>query len=233
MAPVQYHVAEERTDELYLRLAADSEQRETVDSFVVPREEGKGFIVRQGQILRISQVDGPQVCDFNAWNLDDPKEMFWSGRTRILQKAHLTKGHQLWSTPPKMRPMFTIIADTVDHRPLPHGAASHDLIYARCNSRLHEVTMGIVGHRNCQDNLAGAIEPFDLGPEYVHDAFNLFMTTGIDDQDRLFILDPDSKQGDFVELYAELTSIVAVSACPSDCSGGVTKALGITIFNPR
>jgi uncharacterized protein YcgI (DUF1989 family) len=231
VAPAQYRVAEIPGGERYQQLAADLEARDVVDSFVVPREEGKGFVVGKGQILRVSQVEGPQVCDFNAWSLDDPKEMFWSGRTRILQKAHLTTGHQLWSTPPRMRPMFTIIADTVEHQPMPHGAASHDLIYSRCNARLHEVTEGVVGHRNCQDNLAGAIQQFDLGPEYVHDAFNIFMTTGIYDQDRLFILDPDSKQGDYIELYAEMDCIVAVSACPSDCSGGVTKPLGITIYS--
>src|SRR5690606_15370251 len=121
---VQYRVAETGAQERYQQLAQDTASRRVVEEFVVPREEGRGFVVRKGQILRISQPEGPQVCDFNAWSLEDPKEMFWSGRTRILQRAHLTTGHQLWSTPPKMRPMFTIIADTVEHAPLPHGAAS-------------------------------------------------------------------------------------------------------------
>lgn len=229
---MQYRAAPISDQQRYADLAANVAGRRVVEDLIVPREAGRGFIVRQGQVLRISQPEGPQVCDFNAWSADDPNEWFWSGRSRILQKAHLTTGHQLWSTPPKMRPMFTIIADTVDHQPLPHGAASHDLIYARCNSRLHEVTQGITGHKSCQDNLAEAAAPFGVQYYQVHDAFNIYMTTGIDDEDRLFILDPDSKQGDYVELYAEMDCIVAVSACPSDCSGGENKTLGITIYDP-
>ncbi len=117
----------------YARLADEHENRELVRDLVVPRIEGRAFVVDVGQILRITCIEGSQVADFNAFNRDDPREMFWSGRTRLLQGAHLNVGDRLWSTPPKMRPMFTVIADTVDHRPLPNNARSHDLMYCRCN----------------------------------------------------------------------------------------------------
>jgi hypothetical protein len=214
----------------YRRLAEEPALRETVQEFVIPRETGKAFPVDAGQILRVAQVDGPQVADFNAFSREDPREMFWSARTRILEGVHLTVGNRLWSTPPRMRPMFTIIADTVDHRPLPHRAASHDLLYARCNERLFEVVAGQPGRRNCQDNLAAAIKEFGLGPEHVHDAFNLFMTTGIDDNGRLFYLDPDAKKGEYVELHAEMDCLVAISACPGGCSGPHNKPIGVQVY---
>ena len=43
-----------------------------------------------------------------------------------------------------------------------------------------------------------------LSPDYVHDAFNIFMTTGLDENDRFFYLDPEAKQGDYVDLHAEI-----------------------------
>jgi len=224
-------MAEERRH-FYERLARDHGARKQVLDVAIPKETGKAFLVAQGQILRIIQVEGPQVADFNAFNRHDPREMFWSGRTRILQGAHLTIGHQLWSTPPKMRPMFTIIADTVEHKPLPHGAASHDLIYSRCNGRLFEVLTGQKESPNCQDNLAHAVAEFGLTPDYIHDAFNLFMTTGINEADRLFYMEPDAKKGDYVELYAEMDCIVAISACPGGCSGPQNKALGVHLYDP-
>ena len=158
--------------------------------------------------------------------------MFWSGRTRIFLGAHLTVGDQLWSTPPNMRPMFTIIADTVDHQPLPHGAASRDLVFFRCNERYFEMLTGETGRPNCQDNLARAIAAFDLTPDYVHDAFDSFMTTGIDDQDRLFFLESDAKKGDYIDLYAEIEAIVAISSCPGGCSGPQNKPIGVEIYRP-
>ena len=62
--------------------------------------------------------------------------------------------------------------------------------------------------------LAYAISEFGLGPEHVHDPFNIFMTTGVNTEGRPFYLPSDSKKGDFVELVAEINCIVAISACP-------------------
>lgn len=83
---------------------------------------------------------------------------------------------------------------------------------------------GEKGWPNCQDNLARAVAAFDLTPDYVHDVFNIFMITGIDDQDRLFFLESDAKKGDYIDLYAEIESIVAISSCPGGCSGPSEQA---------
>src|SRR4051812_36588661 len=74
--------------------------RRHVTSVHVARRTGEAFVVEQGQILRVTCDEGPQVCDFNVFGKDNPKERFWSIRTRIIGGSHLTTGHQLWSTPP-------------------------------------------------------------------------------------------------------------------------------------
>ena len=216
----------------YVRLAQDETCRELVSELVVPRLGGKAFIVPKNHILRVTAIEGPQVADFNAFCKDDPKEMFWSGRTRLLQRAHLSVGDRLWSTPPRMRPMFTIIADTVDHKPLRRNARSHDLMYCRCNERLHELIRNEKNAPNCNTNIADAIAQFGLTPDYVHDAFNIFMTTGLDENDRFFYLEPDAKQGDYVELHAEIDCLVAISACPGASSGPVKRPIGVRIYRP-
>jgi uncharacterized protein YcgI (DUF1989 family) len=63
----------------------------------------------------------------------------------------------------------------------------------------------------------------------VHDAFNIFMTTGIDDDKRLRIFDPLARVGDYMELVAEIDTMVALSACPGDCNGGRNKALEVHV----
>jgi uncharacterized protein len=216
----------------YIRLGQDESARELARELVVPRVSGRAFIVGKDQILRVTCIEGKQVADFNAWNKDDPKEMFWSGRTRLLQRAHLSVGDRLWSTPPRMRPMFTIIADTVAHRPLAGNARSHDLMYCRCNERLYDVIRGEKGAPNCNTNIANAIAEFGLTPDYVHDAFNIFMTTGLGENDRFFYVDPDAEKGDYLELHAEFDCIVAISACPGASSGPVKRPIGIQIYRP-
>ena len=188
-------------------------QHKVVNSVKVPDGKGAACEVKRGQLLRIVDVKGGQVADFNAWSLPDHKENFWSGRTRILEGAHLSTGNRLWSSP-SMEVMFTITADTVKRKPSPLGGKSHDLLWARCSSQLWVVRDALENAPNCQDNLARAIEPFGLSVYNVHDAFNIFMKTGLDSQDRLFQEDPESEADDYLELRAEMDCLVAVSACP-------------------
>ena len=64
------------------------------------------------------------------------------------------------------------------------------------------------------------MEPFGLDGNYVHDPFNIFMRTGIDENGRTFWEEPfDVKAGDYIDLRALMPCIVAVSACPGRSSG--------------
>ena len=40
-----------------------------LESFLVPKATGKAFAVKEGQVLRLTQPEGPQVIDFNAFSL--------------------------------------------------------------------------------------------------------------------------------------------------------------------
>jgi uncharacterized protein len=216
---------------LYARIAEDEASRtQTLDHYV-PRETGFAFPVKRGQVVRVTCCDGPQVADFNAFCSTDPSEHFWSGRTRTLQGAHLRVGDRLWSTEPKMRPMFTLIKDTVNHAPLPFSARSHDLIYSRCSERSVALLTGLSHQPNCNTNLRRGLQAIGFDDRFVHDAFNIFMCTGYDDDHRLFYLEPDARQGDHVELLAEMDTVVAISACPSGCNGLTTKGLQIQVFD--
>jgi uncharacterized protein YcgI (DUF1989 family) len=119
-----------------------------------------------------------------------------------------------------MRPMMTVVADSVDHKPSPGGGSGHDCIYARCNGKIWEIASGQRGHRNCQDNLTEAITPFGLDQFHVHDAFNLFMKTGVDPTDgKLFFEKTDAVTGDYVDLYAEIDVLAGASSCPAGDGG--------------
>lgn len=214
----------------YERIARRKIDLTTIDRFEIPAREGRGFVVEAGLVLRIACVDGPQVADFIVFNSQDPRERFWSARTRVIHGGHLTTGHQLWSTPPHTRPMMTVIADTVIHGEHDHGARSHDLLFCRCDGRHYEIVHGRRNMPNCQDNLAQAIAPFGLHPEDVHDPFNIFMTTGMNPDGRPFYLPCDAAKGDYIELIAEIDCLVAISACPGGSSGSESRPLAIEIL---
>jgi len=108
---------------------ARGESRQLAQSFIIPARTGKAFPLMAGKIVRVLCVEGPQVADMIVFNLHDPNEKFWSGRTRVIHGGHLKVGDRLWSVPPQVRPMLTLIADTLEHPPHPFGARSHDLLY--------------------------------------------------------------------------------------------------------
>jgi hypothetical protein len=95
-----------------------------IRSVPVPAGQGAACTVRQSELLRVVDVQGGQVADLNAWSLADFKEWFWSARTRIMQRAHLSVGDRLWSSP-NMAVMFTITADTVQPKPSALGCTAH------------------------------------------------------------------------------------------------------------
>jgi uncharacterized protein YcgI (DUF1989 family) len=222
----------------YEELGRATAGRRLVREGVVPALAGGAFEVRRGQLFRIIAAEGPQICDFNAWNRDDPTEYFWSGRTRILENTHLTVFHRLWSTHPRMRPMATIISDTVDHRPLPGGSRGHDVLFARCTNRIWELVGGLKNHSSCQQHLETAISTYGLTPQHVHDAFNIFQKSGVKPEDgSLYLAQSDAKRGDYIELYAEIDLLVALSSCPAGAGGTGLRAdievrpIGFQVFD--
>ena len=64
----------------------------------------------------------------NFWNMHNPKERFYSGKTRQLHAAHLGVYDRLWSSLPHLRPMATVVADSVNYGIDQDGAGVHDVI---------------------------------------------------------------------------------------------------------
>ncbi|KMW59453.1 hypothetical protein AIOL_004435 [Candidatus Rhodobacter oscarellae] len=193
-----------------------------------PREAAC-FRVAAGQFFRISSVEGSQVGDLNLWAADDLNERFFSGKTRALHGTHVTTGDRLWSTIPHLRPMATVTEDTLSWYGIDeYGGSVHDVIGTRCDPYTHHaLSGGGEYHHCCHSNLTRALvaetgaDP--LSAELaVHDVLNVFMCTGFTrDTGQYFMKASPVRPGDYIELFAEIDLLGALSACPGgDCSTG-------------
>ncbi len=198
----------------YDRLARETERRTPVDRFVVPIRSGRAWPVRAGQLCRIVAIEGPQVADFNAWHLDNPRERFWAARTRQLESTHVTTYNRLWSTLPYLRPMLTITNDTVKYGVDADGGRCHDLLGARCDPYVNKLLTGEEFDFHCHSNLTRAILPYRLTEIDVHDVLNIFQVTGLTAGGRYFMKPSPAKRGDFFEFFAEIDLLCAISTCP-------------------
>ncbi|BBO68834.1 hypothetical protein DSCA_27640 [Desulfosarcina alkanivorans] len=201
--------------------AAARRSMEFGDAVVVPPRSARTFRVPAGNFFRIISVDGPQVGDLNLWAADDLSERFYSGKTRALHGTHLSTGDRMWSSFPHMRPMATITCDTLDWYGFDaFGAGVHDVIGTRCDPYTSRLLSGRDYHQCCHSNLIRALAaetglPLDQAEAHVHDVLNVFMCTGFThDTHQYFMKASPVRPGDFLEFFAEIDLLGALSACP-------------------
>ncbi len=199
---------------------------EVIETVIAAPREAASFTVKAGQFFRIRSVDGPQVGDLNLWNLHDLTERFYSGKTRALHGTHVTTGDRLWSSFPALRPMATVVQDSLDWYGIDDfGGSVHDVIGTRCDPYTANLLSGDQYHHCCHSNLTRALSDHtglslkDAEP-LVHDVLNVFMCTGFTrDTGQYFMKASPVRPGDTLTFLAEIDLLGAISACPSgDCS---------------
>lgn len=201
--------------EAYDRIARETSARTTVHEELVPVRSGRAFTVPAGHLVRFEIVEGPQVLDFNAWSAHDPRERFWAARTRQFYGTHLTVGHRLWSNLPFLRPLLTIVADSIGYGIDADGGGCHDLLGTRCDPYVSQLLSGNAYDFHCHSNLVRAIAPYGLTEFDVHDVINIFQVTGLLPDDRRYFMKPcPARVGDHFEMLAETDLLCAVSTCP-------------------
>jgi uncharacterized protein YcgI (DUF1989 family) len=197
---------------------------EQIAEVVVPPRDARCFEAPAGHFFRVACTAGPQVGDLNLWSARDLGERFWSGKTRALHGTHLSTGDRLWSSVPHLCPMATITEDTLDWYGFDaDGASVHDVIGTRCDPYTQRLLGGADYHRCCHSNLTRALaaftgrEPAAVETE-VHDVLNVFMCTGFDRRGQYVMKASPVRPGDFLEFFAEIDLLGALSACPGgDC----------------
>ncbi|ALU39070.1 hypothetical protein AS188_04110 [Kocuria flava] len=201
--------------EFYGRIGAATERRTVVEELRVPIRSGRAWEVPAGHVCRISTVEGPQVGDLNLWNRHNPRERFWAARTRQLQAAHVTTFDRLWSNLPFLRPMATIVGDTLAGYGVDaEGGRLHDTLGTRCDPYVSKMLNGVDFDFHCHSNLVRAVLPWGLTEFDVHDVLNVFQCTGLNDDDEYFMKTCPATPGDHFEFFAEQDLLVALSACP-------------------
>lgn len=196
-----------------------------IDEVIVPPRDAKSFRVPAAHVFRITSIEGPQVGDLNLWNANDLSERFFSGKTRALHGTHVSTGMRLWSNLPNLRPLATITRDTLDWYGFDaDGGGIHDVIGTRCDPYTHRLLSGGEYHYCCHSNLTRALSkatglPVREAEMHVHDVLNVFMCTGFTrDTQQYFMKASPVRPGDFIEFFAEIDLLGALSACPGgDC----------------
>ena len=202
------------------------EGAQVIDTIRAAPRDAATIKVPAGHLLRITSVEGAQVGDLNLFNAHDLSERFYSGKTRALHGTHVTTGDRLWSSFPNLRPMATVIEDTLNWYGMDeYGGSVHDVIGTRCDPYTGNLLNGTQYHHCCHTNLTRALADaagltLQEAEPLVHDVLNVFMCTGFTrETGQYFMKASPVRPGDHLDLFAEIDLLAVLSACPGgDCS---------------
>jgi urea carboxylase-associated protein 1 len=183
-----------------------------IENRIVPPNEHWGRVLRQGQRLRIVDLEGKQAVDFLCYNVEDPSERYNAADTmKYAGTIFLTSGHGIYSD--MGRPLFTIVEDT---------CGRHDTIGGCCSAESNQLRYGVKDTPSCRQNFLRALAPFGLGKKDIVANLNWFMNVPVGADGVMGIVDGLSRPGDYVELRAEMDVLAVLSNCPqthNPCNG--------------
>ncbi|HSN60638.1 MAG TPA: urea carboxylase-associated family protein [Ferruginibacter sp.] len=191
---------------------------------IIPPRSGTAFILKKGQKLKITDLNGEQVSDLICYNQHDTAEYLSSGRTiDYAETIFLTKGHPFYSN--RSNIMFEILEDTVGR---------HDFLLTPCSADTFRIMYGHTQpHQGCFGNLCKALEPFGIQPDNIPVSFNVFMHVSVEPETgQLAVLPPKSKAGDFIIIQASMDLVVGLTACSAEMSNNYAfKPIGYEVLD--
>ncbi len=167
---------------------------------------------------------GEQVSDMVLFNTQDKREKLSSGKTLDFESTLLiTKGHHLWSN--RSQKMMKIIEDT---------NGRNDFLLAPCSPKTFEVLYhNREYHPSCFENLHTNLAEFDIAPDDIPTAFNIFMNVQFSSDGTLSVDPPLSKPGDYVIFEALMDLTVGLTACSAPQSNNYSfKPIHWEIIDP-
>jgi len=191
--------------------------------FRIEKQSGKAFTLKKGQRLKVINPQGEQVSDMVLFNANDIREKLSSGKTLDFEETILiTKGNYLWSN--RSRKMMNILEDT---------NGRNDFLLAPCSPETFQIMYKNPDyHPSCFENLYTSLAPYDIKPDDVPTAFNIFMNVQFAADGKLSVDPPLSKAGDYILFEAEMDLIVALTACSAeDSNNGSFKPIHYEILD--
>jgi urea carboxylase-associated protein 1 len=173
--------------------------------------------VREGETLRIVDLEGNQAADTLFFSAADPAERYSAVDTlREQGNVYLTQGSKLIST--EGRVMLEITADQIGR---------HDTLGGACSGESNTVRYDLEKRamHSCRDSWLLAVaenEQFGLTKRDITHNINFFMNVPVTPEGGLTFEDGLSAPGKYVELVARMDVIVLISNCPqlnNPCNG--------------
>ncbi|MDN6859281.1 urea carboxylase-associated family protein [Pseudomonas sp. CAN2814] len=187
-----------------------NELRTTLYEDTVPGGGHNSFVLKRGQLLRLTDLEGggnASVLLFNA--AEKSERLNLPDSLKCQHTARLTAGHCLYSD--MGRVLAAITADTCGWHDSLGGVLNAAEVQEKYGAgRYQELRNGF--HRNGADNLLVEMGKWDMRLQDLLMCLNLFSRVDVDADGCLRFAQGNSQAGDYVELYAPMDTLVVLTA---------------------
>jgi urea carboxylase-associated protein 1 len=172
-------------------------------------------------------LEGNQAVDFLVYSVQDDSERYSAADTMAAQRnIFLVPGSVLLSN--EGNPMMTVMGGNVDR---------HDTIGGACSCESNTLRYGHhTKHQHaCVENFLLASAKYGRGKRDMVSNVNWFMNVPVEADGSLGIVDGISAPGKYVDLRAEMDSVVIVSNCPqinNPCNGFNPTPVRMIVVEP-
>ena len=205
---------------------------DAIFSAVVEAGDSFAHEIYQGQFVRIVDLEGNQAVDTLFYNAHDYADRYSAQDTiREQRNIYLTTGTKLMST--ERNALLTIVADT---------CGRHDTLGGACATESNMVRYAIdkrFMHACRQSFLKGALAwsaetGRELDKRDLTANINFFMNVPVTPSGKLTFEDGVSDAGKYVELRAEMDTLMVISNCPqlnNPCNAYNPTPVSVLIWN--
>ncbi|WP_167145413.1 urea amidolyase associated protein UAAP1 [Pseudomonas sp. OTU750018] len=191
-------------------MTASLSLRPTLYEELVPGGGHTSFVLKRGQLLRITDLEGGANASLLLLNAAEKSERLnLPDSLKCQHTAKLTAGHCLYSD--MGRVLAAITADTCGWHDSFGGVLNAEEVQEKYGSgNYQQLRNGFF--RNGVDNLLVEMGKWNLNLQDLLMCLNLFSKVTVDSDGCFHFQSGNSKAGDYIELYAPMDTLVVLTA---------------------
>ena len=190
---------------------------------VVPAKSSWSGIVKKGQRLKITDLEGQQAVDFLCYNNSDRSDRYSATNTvKVQGNVYVGLGSILYSD--SGIPLLEVVEDTIGR---------HDTVYGCCSNTNNLLRYGVETTESCYTNFEAELAKLGMSKEAIVPNVNWFMSVPVLEDGSAGVANVVQQPNSYVTLLAKTDTLAVLSNCPqmhNPCNGYNPTPVRVEIF---
>jgi len=171
---------------------------------VVPAKSSWSGIIKKGQRLRITDLEGQQAVDFLCYNNSDRSDRYSATNTvKVQGNVYVGLGSILYSD--SGTPLLEVVEDTIGR---------HDTVYGCCSNPNNMLRYGVETTESCYTNFEAELAKLGMGKDAIVPNVNWFMSVPVLEDGSAGVDKIVQQPNSYVTLLAKTDTLAVLSNCP-------------------